>query len=61
MKNPVSLQQDSEASAPVHDEVPRLPLSIGSLREDSDHNGSACSTVDCVFHVDLLEAANGNR
>ena len=42
-------------------DVLRLPLSMGPPRNDLDHNKECCTTMDCIFHIDILKQAESYR
>ncbi len=38
-----------------------LVSSLGHPREDTDHNGAACTTIDCIFSTVALKEAESDR
>lgn len=38
-----------------------LPVSIGSIKTDEDHTGTACIVINCVYSSAVLKAAQESR
>ena len=44
-----------------HEESLRLDMKLGDLRDNADHTGAACLTVDCILSPTVLKEAESDR
>jgi hypothetical protein len=55
------MQQDAGALSDQELQTLRMPLSCAPPRADLDHKAEPCTTVDVVFHVDVIRQAAAHR
>lgn len=59
---PVEAKQALEAGRLEHkEECLRLDVGLGNLRDDKDHTGAACLTIDCILSPIVLKEAESDR
>ena len=57
----VKMDADAAEGGGEPSDVLRFPLSVGPLRRDLDAKDQPCFVIDCVFNLEVVRSAAGNR
>ena len=60
MQVPIDVREALDKAEGAVDVV-RLPLSMGPSRDDLDHSKERCTTMDCIFNINILKQAESYR